>query len=301
MNEIYRAPWRDYKQRGIYMITLSKSSLVGPFGELVGDYRVPIGRKGSPFVWASPIGIAIKENLRKFFLIEPNIRILQYALMPDHVHILLFVVRELKEILGRVIARFKVAVNKTAAMESVFAKGFNDQILKPSRSLDALYCYLRENPYRLAVRRAHPEYFKRVNRLRIGDQVYQAYGNFQLLRNPFKEQVVVHRADTPEQRARNREEWLYVGANGGVLASPYISAAEKDIFREAIEIGSKFIFLTNEKMGERYKPSGLHFSLCEQGRMLILCPEGLPEANGRTLTRAQALMLNRCAEKIIAI
>ena len=77
---------------------------------------------------------------------------------------------------------------------SIFAKGFNDQILKPTRSLDMLYGYLRDNPRRLAVRREHPEYFRRVNRLKIGDKTYQAYGNIQLLDCPFKEAVVIHRA-----------------------------------------------------------------------------------------------------------
>ena len=118
--------------------------------------------------------------------------------MPDRLHVLLFVEEQTEEILGRILARFKVAVNNNVGMNGVFSKGFNDQILKASRSLDTFYRYLRDNPRRLAVRRANPDFFRRINRLKIGDRYYQAYGNIHLLDNPFKEQVIIHRRDTPE-------------------------------------------------------------------------------------------------------
>ena len=150
-NRLLRAPWHDYTERCIYMLTLNKAPLVPNFGSLVGDYRIPHGHKGSPCVAASPVGAAIKEGLRKFPQIEPKIRVLQYAIMPDHLHLLLFVQEKTDEILGRYIAAFKVEVNNAAGRNGIFAKGFNDQILKTDRSLDTLYHYLRDNPRRLAV------------------------------------------------------------------------------------------------------------------------------------------------------
>lgn len=190
--------------------------------------------------------------------------------MPDHLHILLFVEYPTEDTLGKIIARFKIEVNKASGITGVFAKGFNDQILKSSRSLAVLYRYLRENARRLAVRRARPEFFRRVNALEIGGKTFQAYGNFQLLDCPFKEQVIVHRADSPETRQKNREQWLYTAANGGVLVSPFISPAEKEIRKEAEEAGGRFILIISEPMGERYKPAGREFELCEAGRLLII-------------------------------
>lgn len=292
---LLRAPWHDYTGRCIYMLTLNKAPQVPDFGSLAGDYRIPHGHKGSPCVVASPIGAAIKEGLRKFPQIEPKIRVLQYAIMPDHLHILLFVQEKTEEILGRYIAAFKVEVNNAAGLKGIFAKGFNDQILKTGRSLDTLYHYLRDNPRRLAVRRAHPEFFRRVNALRIGDRHYQAYGNIQLLDCPFKQQLVVHRADTPDVRQRHRAEWLYTAANGGVLVSPFISPAEKEVRREAEEADGRFILITNEPMGERYKPTGHDFELCETGRLLIISA-GQPGA----LSRQTCLHMNALGAEIAA-
>lgn len=76
MNKILRAPWHDYTSRCIYMLTLNKGPIAEDFGTLLGDFRLPYGKPGSSYIRASRIGLAIKETLRKFYLIEPEIRIL---------------------------------------------------------------------------------------------------------------------------------------------------------------------------------------------------------------------------------
>lgn len=293
MNRILRAPWHDYTQRCIYMITLNKNPLMENFGILQGDYRIPTGQKGAAFISSTALGKAIKSTLRRFNSTEPNVRVLQYALMPDHLHILLFVEYPTEDTLGKIIARFKIEVNKASGITGVFAKGFNDQILKSSRSLAVLYRYLRENARRLAARRARPEFFRRVNALEIGGKTFQAYGNFQLLDCPFKEQVIVHRADSSETKQKNREQWLYTAANGGVLVSPFISPAEKEIRKEAEEAGGRFILIINEPMGERYKPAGREVELCEAGRLLIVSAN-LPG----DLSRQTCLTMNTLAQTI---
>lgn len=279
------------------MVTLNKFPGVKNFGTLEGDFQIAVGQRGGSFVSESENGRAIKEVLRRFYTIEPNIRILQYSIMPDHVHILLFVEYPTQEELGRIVARFKVEVNNKAGIERMFAKGFNDQILKKSRSLDTLYRYIRENPRRLAVRRAFPEYFRRTNSLRIGKEVYQAYGNFQLLENPFREQVVVHRADPEERRRNNLEQWLYTASNGGVLVSPFISPGEKAVRDRADAIDGRFILIVPDRMDDRYKPVGHDFDLCESGRMLILSA-GLNVGVGESLTRRNCLAMNSLAAAI---
>lgn len=144
--EIYRAPWHDYQSPCIYMVTMNKAPGVRDFGSLAGDVKIPRGNPGSPFLSTSPTGDAIKSALRKFHEIEPAARIYQYAIMPDHLHLLLNIQYRTEATLGMTIARFKTAVNDFAGITHVFDKGFNDQILKPDRSLQTLYDYIRDNP-----------------------------------------------------------------------------------------------------------------------------------------------------------
>ncbi len=102
---------------------------------------------------------------------------------------------------------------------------------------------------------------------------WQAYGNMHLLANPFKESVVCHRADAGTSKEKNLEtNWMYTASNGGVLVSAFISGKEKEIREKVEEAGGRIILISNEAFGERYKPGGRNFQLCEEGRMLIIAP-----------------------------
>ena len=130
----------------------------------------------------------------------------------------------------------------------------------------------------------------------LNDRYYQAYGNLQLHRNPFKEQVVVHRADTAEQDGRNPRRWLHTGANGGVLVSPFISTSEKAVRAETEAAGARFTLITAEPFGERYKPAAHDFDLCAAGRMLIISIN-----QSGNLSRATCLAMNELAGSVAKI
>lgn len=286
-----RASFHDYHSRCIYHITMTKAPGAPAFGRLVGTLPdISIER--------TPLGKAIAAGIATMPEFSPLIKVLQYMIMPDHIHLLIFVTSRLERPLGRYMGMFKVKVGQMYRAKyelegPVFEDDFYDCILYRSRSLDTLYRYLRDNPRRLAVRREHPEYFRRVNGLEVAGRRVQAYGNLFLLRSPFKEQVVVHRADTDAVKAQNRERWLHTAANGGVLVSPFISPAEKAVRAEAVEAGGKIILITHEPMGERYKPAARDFALCEEGRLLIVSTAGCGD-----LSRAACMAMNALAEAI---
>lgn len=145
----------NYHSRCIYHITLKKAPEAPTFGHLCGNYpEVRIAR--------SPLGEIIERQLRQIPALNSALRVLQYCIMPDHVHLLLFVTTTITEHPGNYIGRFKILCHqeyreKAGADITIFEDDFYDCILYPSRSLDTLYRYLRENPRRLAVRRAHPD------------------------------------------------------------------------------------------------------------------------------------------------
>lgn len=287
-----RAIWHNYYAPGLYMVTINKRNGCPDLGKL--EYRLP----ENAFISLSSPGLIIKGEIDKTPSISPEIKIHYYKIMPDHLHILIEVVEPMHRHLGDIIQSIKAASTSRIrkCLENptltVFEDGFHDRIIKDSRHLEIVYRYIRDNPRRLAVRRAHPEYFRRVNTLKIGENTCQAYGNFQLLECPFKQQVIVHRADTPEERQLHHDLWLYTAANGGVLVSPFISADEKAVRAEAEEAGGRFILIVNEPMAERYKPSGSDFELCEAGRLLIVSA-GLHGA----LSRATCQAMNELAKK----
>lgn len=294
-SELKRAFWHDYRSSGRYMITLSKRPSFPSFSTIAGDWKLPVGAPGSSYTRWSPAGKVIADTIFNIGKIHPALRAEQYVVMPDHVHILLWVQSPLPEKLGFYIARFKNAINTAVGENHIFEDGFNDQILSNKRNLNSLFNYIRSNPFRLAVRRANPDFFTRRNNLTVGESIYQAYGNIHLLENPFKEQVIVHRADTKEIYSSNRNIWLYTAANGGVLVSPFISPKEKEIRTAAEALGAKIILITPYAFGERYKPAAHDFSLCCEGRLLIISL-GFPAA--ASLSREVCVRMNALALQI---
>lgn len=230
---------------------------------------------------------------------NPELKMIYWTIMPDHIHILINVTVPIERHFGDIIQAIKAAatskIRKLLQNPGlvVFSEGFHDRIITNRHQFEIVYRYIRENARRLAVRKAHPEFFRRVNALQFGGKTYQAYGNFQLLESPFKEQVVVHRRDNEQTRSRNRELWLYTAANGGVLVSPFISRVEKEIRREAEEAGGRFILIVNEPMEARYKPVGHDFELCEAGSLLIISANSPGE-----LSRIACLKMNALASAI---
>lgn len=294
--QLYRARWHDYRSRCIYMITLNKRDDVPEFGRVAGDWSLPVRTPGASFIELSEIGRIVRNTLYQLHCIELSLRLLQYSVMPDHLHFLIFIQQPTVDPLGSLIARFKVTANKNWNNRPIFTEGYNDQILKFSRSLDTIIQYIKQNPYRLAIRLAFPHYFQRINNVSVAGSVCQTYGNLFLLHNPFKEAVIIHRKDTEETKTHLHDQWLYTAANGGVLVSPFISPAEKAIRQEAENVGGRIILIQPTPFPERYKPSAHNFEMCSQGRLLIIVPRNIIEST--RLSRSNCLLMNSLAEKI---
>ena len=288
-----RASWHDYTSRSIYLITLLKNPSLSDFGMLAGDPDIPIGQFGSTYIQASNLGRVVKDCLKEFSSIHPALRIYQYSLMPDHIHIILAVEHPLDEPIGNKLAVFKVMVNRRAKVDKVFEPGFNDQILTTTRNLNTIFSYLRENPFRLAIRKVHPDFFQRVAEISIDGIKCSTYGNLQLLSNPFKQQVIVHRADSNAEFARKKAAWLHTAANGGILVSPFISRRDKDVQLEAETIGGRYIVIGNEPISKREKPTRHYFNLCTEGRLLYISP-----AESITFSRIACRRMNLIAQLI---
>lgn len=146
------------------------------------------------------------------------------------------------------------------------------------------------------MRQQFPEFFRRIRKLKIGENEFEAYGNLFLFRNPDKEAVKISRKFTSAEIEQKKSAWLSAAFKGTVLVSPFISPVEKAIHAEAEALGSKIILITHEAFAERYKPSSRDFDLCAEGRLLIISL-GLPI--GTTLSRSLCLQMNTLAETIV--
>lgn len=302
----HRAPFIDYRNPGIFMITMSRIEGIPDFSRIHLKHN-PLQKKLDVGVKYYDLGFTIFHQLRDNGFISPKILLRQYIIMPDHIHLLVEITERLDQPLGYYIAIFKRKIYHEAIKEkvldpllskSIFKNGFNDQFLRSDRDLDTIYQYIKENPYRLWIRKEHPEYFQRIRKICIGETVCSLYGNFNLLQNPFIFPVVIHRKDSDEDLAAKKELWRYGLANGRVLVGAFIAKPEKSIFNGAAEYGGKIILISNTTLAEREKPTKMLFELCEKGQLLIISPEmGFPPSE-KGVSRRECLLMNSFAESL---
>lgn len=318
-----RSDTHDYRSKRFYMVTLEVVGRQPVLGRLVGD------GEGSA-IELSPLGKAVEAEWNGIPRYYPSVVVVMQQVMPDHFHGILYVKEDVGFHLGQVVKGFKLGCNKAlrslAAIESqpareegeafvqklqslaaiqsqppekasLWEKGYNDKILFNYSTLDKWKAYLHDNPRRLAVRKAHPEYFRVRFGVEVAGQTYAAIGNRFLLQRPEKVQVQLSRSLTPEQVQAKVEEYLSLARQGAVLVSPAISKGEQAVMRAALDAHLPLIFLTPWGFNKFSKPGHQYFEACAEGRFLILAPwehhnERLP------LMRSMCLTLNSMTEQI---
>ncbi len=383
---LYRARWMDYQSPSIQMLTLVTVDRKPLLGVLQGDT-----------VALTALGTAVAAEIERIptYLGAASIEILDYVIMPDHVHILLHIHDRLPRHLGQYIRWFKVqcsdaftamveaareviargemargevtrgdsregnnasasnttnatAGNATNAIAStatssnatastatsttsattagnatathagagatigtqgagsdvsreaarrvlagvsasmvspksknllLFAHEYHDSLLYGRGQLARMKSYIKDNPRRLALKRANRELFRIRQDYTIGDFSCTVLGNIFLAGHPQRQVLQCSRRLPPEQIEARRQECLMQAANGTVFITAAISQGEKVIARSLREHGFPLIILLEqgfpnpESSHYRYfKPQGVYFEACAAGRLLLVEP-----------------------------
>ena len=386
----------DYTERRMYMITLEVEERQPVLGRLIGDAYARMDSDSRPHVELSAIGKMVEAEWYGIPRYYPQIKVEALQIMPDHLHGILFVMRQLPVHLGKVISGFKAGCRKrlremaqeaaereTAEREAIvaakpqptekiapptyglsteanglgtaaganghrptteangpgaaaganghrptteangpgatglfspqamaspsqrpaspsrcphpsprlFAPGYNDLILRSSKELSAWVNYLWDNPRRLLLKRANPEWLRPFFGLRIGQHSYSGIGNRALLTAPHRLAVRVSRHYTSKEIDTLVCEYLRAAAMGAVLVSPAISPGEKRVMRAAFDAGYSTIVLMENGFTRLSKPHGEQFYACANGRLLMLSPFDYHNEK-RKITSEQCYRLN---------
>lgn len=314
----------DYRGRAIYMVTVTAFEHRPLFGELVGG-------EARPEIRRSALGEMVARCWEELPTRYPGVRLLASVVMPDHFHGVLFVQKAQEKPLGAMVGFLKahttsLFLHGASAMAQdtthgasasaqgssaqgvlwpaacggrrpIWAPGYHDRILFRRGQLERMVAYVRDNPRRLAVKRAHPELFRVVRDLSLAGQPFAGIGNHFLLQWPVRVPIQCSRKLSAEALARRQSALLALARKGAVLISPCISPGEKQIARAAMEEGLPLVVLLENGFPPLYKPPKAYFEACAQGRLLMLAP--WPHHAGRcAITRERCLALNALAKRL---
>lgn len=308
-----RMKGKDYHERTIYMITLVVAGRRKLFGEIEGDIRSCYGEASYPHIVLSTLGEAVKEQITGLPRYYPQLTVSGYQIMPDHLHLILFVHETLPCHLGMVIRGFVQGCNKAyrrivpqkavtaPATEKrdrrgdgiLFEHGYNDKVLLHQGQLKTWIHYLADTPRRLMVKRSYPDYFRVQRNIQEKGVTFSAIGNLFLLRKPLLQVQCSRRLSEAEIQAVTVRA-LTECAAGAVMVSPCISPGEKAVMRTVFEKGYPEIVLLENGFTALAKPGGARFDACARGQLLLLAPWE-HHTDKRVITRLQCTMLNNMA------
>ena len=244
-----------YKSPCIYQITIA---LADRRSEALGRLVIDSDGEGDPVqveahVELTAAGRAVEAEWRRMGELTPAIKPLELQIMPDHIHGILRVKEMLARPLGQILAGFKTGSSKAATGAPGFwSEGFQDTILFREGQLENMFCYLRDNPRRLAVKRLYRRFFTVKRDLKIGltpnkldganDAAkaepliahFEAIGNEALLKAPTIFQIQCSRAYLAYKR---------VAKPGGGLKIARDEAGRPIVERETPEFGEKLKML----------------------------------------------------------
>ena len=326
----WQEPGKAWKGVGIYHVTLTVPSREPLLGTLVIPDKDPM----QAYIQRTELGEAIVHTIFQIQDYHPEVRVLQFCLMPDHIHVILYVTSLMPKGIGFVVRGWWQGVKKVYA-SSVSPNTIRDNerssvrdnerssirdnercfpvftempFIRPlSRSgqLHAMIRYVQMNPQRLATKRLMPGFFCVQEGIEIAGRKYSGVGNISLLYAERYAPVHVRSiwVNDFEQHGDNAKLRDYMNScvlaarQGTVMVSPFISQYEKAVQEVLLKEGHPFILLADNGFRDYYKPADGIFDAVAAGRVLILSPWEY-DAQKKHVSRAECVAMNKMAEEI---
>ncbi len=272
----HRALMHDYSAKGTYMITLCANARKPIFGDLICH------ADGTAQITPTTVGKIVEAEWNAIRNHIPQIEILDYQLMPDHIHGLIKAKETLPISLGQIIRRYKMRCTSLyralihdewdkpkpqgvyaslnieqrheVETHSLWEKNYNDRIAYSKQRYEILAKYIHDNPRRLALKRSNPGYFTIMRDINIACSMkrlsFTAMGNIHLLDNPQKNVVQCSRKLTELGNEREYRAFMHdaiaKAKEGEVTISAGISKGEQQICKAIREDDLPLIILLKD-------------------------------------------------------
>ena len=269
-----------------------------------------LSQPDAPHIVLSPLGEKVKLCLENMPHAIPQIDLICYAIMPNHIHFIVAVRSEMQRSIKMVVRSFmsmtsnimhrmiKEGTVKWSNKNTVSQKERGDKdapLWKPGSCIGICYTerklhtrigYVLENPFFGILESERHGFMERTMGLNIAGRKYCAYGNMLLLKEPDRMQVFCHRkhpiTNEPyhltQDFLREKQSIIEASANGVVIVTPGISPGEQDIMLEVLRSGGNVINILKEDipLSDKWHPDKERRLYCSQGNMLVLSVADLP-------------------------
>ena len=185
----YRKPNRiggyDYSQNGAYFITICTQDRK----KILSKISVGTGVLDCPLIQLLPHGEIADKYIRQLDAFYDHISVDQYAIMPDHIHILLSVqngqsgtpvptdgkkIDNKNSAVSQFISTFKRFCNKEYGI-NIWQSRYYDHVIRNQQDYDEIWQYIENNPLKWVIQKQGWEYndIRRDTRPRVSTKPYK--------------------------------------------------------------------------------------------------------------------------------
>ena len=142
----------DYSSKRAYHVTLCSRNRSCDFGSIIADEDgiFPGESPQRDRVELTDIGSLVEESLHDACDMFPDVHVSNYVIMPNHVHVLLWLEDDGKTSLGTFVGKVKAgatkAVHEIYPGKSVWQRGYHDHIIRGDSDFQKVWEYIENNP-----------------------------------------------------------------------------------------------------------------------------------------------------------
>ena len=330
----WQQPDTVWKGAGLYHVTMVLPSRQPLFGELV----IPDNDPMQAFVKRTDLGNAVVDRLLRIPEFYPEVQVLHFCLMPNHLHAILYVRRAMKKGISSVITGFwraartlgraySFAVSSLADSSAYYT---NPALLRTQIGNDAFYAlspvftdkpflrpmsqyrqlptairYLDMNPARLATKRLKPGFFCVQHNVEINGRTYDAVGNIGVLMEQFRKPVHVRSMwvkDATEhgydQPLKDYKAACLEAASKGTVMVSPFISRDEQEVLHALLHDNRYIIYLSDNGFGNYFKPSDLLFDAVAAGRLLILSPWTHNPDKRTITRAECVALNQMAEEI---
>ena len=123
----------DYSKEGMYFITIFIKNRIELLGKITNN-TIKLTKEG----------VIVEENIKMIKEIYSNIKIDEYIVMPNHIHIILLINKKRDTTISRVIKQYKESITKKLGY-AIFQKLFYEHIIRNEKEYLKIKEYIQNN------------------------------------------------------------------------------------------------------------------------------------------------------------
>ena len=330
----WQQPDTVWKGAGLYHVTMVVPSRQPLFGELI----IPDNDPMQAFVKRTNLGNAVVDRLLRIPEFYPEVQVLHFCLMPNHLHAFLYVRRAMKKGISSVITGFWRAARTLGRAYSFALSSLADSsvyytnpaLLRTQIGNDAFYAlspvftdkpflrpmsqyrqlptairYLDMNPARLATKRLKPGFFCVQHNVEINGRTYDAVGNIGVLMEQFRKPVHVRSMwvkDAAEhgydQPLKEYKAACLEAASKGTVMVSPFISRDEQEVLHALIHDNRYIIYLSDNGFGNYFKPSDLLFDAVVAGRLLILSPWTHDPDKRTITRAECVALNQMAEEI---